>query len=81
MVLGNKMIKIAMTTSLMLAMFFNPLGFDAIFAFVMKLTSSYWTTDLIFYLTSAFWFMLYFILSHFYKKSQTNPIYNKANKD
>lgn len=48
---------------LMAATFFNPLGFDALFKWVMDLTSSYWITDAIFYLTSALLFTLYFYLS------------------
>lgn len=50
------------TISLVLAMFFNPLGFDALFKLVMNLTGSYWITDLIFYLTSALFLGLYFFL-------------------
>lgn len=48
---------------LMLATFFNPLGFDALFKAVMDWTESYWITDLLFYLTSALLFILYFYLS------------------
>jgi hypothetical protein len=48
---------------LMAATFFNPLGFDALFKWVMDLTGSYWITDAIFYLTSALLFTLYFYLS------------------
>jgi hypothetical protein len=48
---------------LMAATFFNPLGFDALFKWVMNLTGSYWITDAIFYLTSAVLFTLYFYLS------------------
>ena len=50
------------TLVLMLATFFNPLGFDALFKAVMDLTGSYWTTDLLFYLVSALLFGLYFYL-------------------
>lgn len=46
---------------LMLAMFFNPFGFDALFALVMEWTGSYWTTDLVFYAVSAAFFGLYFL--------------------
>lgn len=46
---------------LMLAMFFNPFGFDALFALVMEWTGSYWTTDLVFYAVSASFFGLYFL--------------------
>ena len=44
----------------MLAMFFNPFGFDALFALVMEWTGSYWITDLIFYGVSGCFFGLYF---------------------
>jgi hypothetical protein len=56
------------TLCLVLCMFFNPLGFDALFKIVMELTGSYWTTDLIFYLTSGLFLGLYF----FFRK--INPI-------
>jgi hypothetical protein len=46
----------------MIATFFNPLGFDALFALVMKWTGSYWITDVIFYFLSAFFFGVYFLL-------------------
>jgi H+/Cl- antiporter ClcA len=48
------------TVTLMIATFFNPLGFDALFALIMKKTGSYWITDVIFYCLSAFFFGLYF---------------------
>lgn len=48
----------------MLAMFMNPLGFDALFKLVMDWTGSFWVTDLLFYLASAFFLGLYF----FFKK-------------
>ena len=51
------------TAVLILATFFNPLGFDALFALVMKWTGSYWITDGIFYCLSALFFGLYFWLS------------------
>ena len=43
--------------------FFNPLGFDAAFALVTKLTGSYMITDIIFYSVALLFFGLYFILS------------------
>ena len=51
------------TVALILATFFNPLGFDALFALVMKWTGSYWATDLAFYCLSLLFFGLYFWLS------------------
>ena len=50
------------TIVLMVATFFNPLGFDALFALVMKWTGSYWITDAIFYFLSALFFGVYFLL-------------------
>jgi len=48
---------------LVLGTFFNPLGFDAAFALVTKLTGSYIVTDIIFYSVALLFFGLYFILS------------------
>lgn len=48
---------------LILATFFLPLGFDALFALIMKWTGSYWITDVIFYCISGLFFGLYFIFS------------------
>jgi hypothetical protein len=50
------------TIALILATFFNPLGFDALFKIVMDWTGSYWITDAIFYCLSALFFGLYFYL-------------------
>jgi hypothetical protein len=52
----------AATISLILATFFNPLGFDAAFALVTTWTDSYLVTDIIFYSISACFFGLYFLL-------------------
>ena len=48
--------------SLMLAMFFLPFGYDALFKLMMEVTGSYWGADIIFYLISGcFWsFYIYF---------------------
>jgi hypothetical protein len=46
----------------MLAMFFNPLGFDIMFKAILDYTSSYWITTGIFYCISALLFGLYFLL-------------------
>jgi hypothetical protein len=48
---------------LMIATFFNPLGFDILFKMILDLTGSYWLTTGIFYLASASFFGLYFWLS------------------
>jgi len=52
----------AATISLILATFFNPLGFDAAFALVTEWTGSYFVTDAIFYGISVCFFGLYFLL-------------------
>jgi len=51
------------TICLILATFFNPLGFDALFALVMSWTKSYLVTDIIFYCISMCFFFLYWIIS------------------
>jgi uncharacterized BrkB/YihY/UPF0761 family membrane protein len=48
---------------LVLATFFNPFGFDILFATIMKWTNSYWHTVAIFYFLSALFFGFYFFLS------------------
>ncbi len=58
----------AATIALMIAMFFNPFGFDALFALVMKWTGSYWVADGIFYAISILFFLLYTFLSRKDKK-------------
>jgi len=55
------------TICLMLAMFFNPFGFDVLFKMTMSLTNSYWITDVIFYCIAGAFFGLYF---YFNKKSK-----------
>jgi hypothetical protein len=52
-------------TSLMLAMFFLPFGYDAIFALILKYTNSYWLTDGVFYIISGLFFMSYFLLTRY----------------
>jgi hypothetical protein len=48
---------------LVLATFFNPFGFDILFAMIMSWTNSYWYTIVIFYSLSALFFGFYFFLS------------------
>jgi hypothetical protein len=59
--------------SLLLASFFLPFGYDALFALIMEWTGSYWTTDIIFYFMSAAFFGLYFYFSGI------NPLYEIRN--
>jgi hypothetical protein len=47
---------------LMLATFFNPLGFDILFKMTLDWTKDYWLTTGIFYLVSASLFGVYFWL-------------------
>jgi len=47
---------------LILATFFNPFGFDILFATIMRWTGSYWYTVSIFYFLSGLFFGLYFFL-------------------
>ena len=51
------------TLFLMLGMFFNPFGFDAIQIMLMNLTGSYLGANLILYCLAAFCFGLYFYFS------------------
>lgn len=72
MISKSKFLKNAATFCLMAAMFFNPLGFDALFKVIMELTGSYWITDLIFYLIAGLFFGLYFLLHKLSKKENKN---------
>jgi len=54
---------------LVLATFFNPLGFDALFALTMQWTGSYLVTDIIFYCISIFFFLCYYLSSRGQEKS------------
>ena len=66
MISAGKKLKISRksmaTLSLMLFMFFNPFGFDFVFAAILGLTSSYWITSCILYLLAALFFGFYFLL-------------------
>jgi hypothetical protein len=43
-------------TSLLLAMFFLPFGYDFLFKLIMDATGSYWAADIAFYcLSGSFW--------------------------
>jgi len=55
--------------SLMMAMFFLPLGYDVAFYMLQRVMDSYVATTLFFYLLSAFFFGLYFYLSGVKPKS------------
>jgi len=49
--------------SLMLAMFFLPLGYDALFKLIMDATGSYWAADIVFYSISGCFWLSYILLS------------------
>jgi hypothetical protein len=56
--------------SLMLAMFFLPLGYDALFKLMMEVTGSYWGADIVFYSISASFWLSYILLTrHLTKKN------------
>ncbi len=51
------------TLFLMMGMFFNPFGFDAIQIMLMKITGSYLGANLVLYCLAGFCFGLYFYFS------------------
>jgi len=59
-------------TSLMLAMFFLPFGYDALFKLLMEITGSYWVADIIFYLISGCFWLSYIFFSR--KISSSNEV-------
>jgi len=59
-------------TSLMLAMFFLPFGYDALFKLLMEVTGSYWVADMIFYLISGCFWLSYIFFSR--KISSSNEV-------
>jgi len=61
---------------LMLAMFFLPFGYDALFKFIMDITGSYWAADIIFYCTSGLFFISYFLLKRFLNKQVVDNFNN-----
>lgn len=67
--------KFISTSSLMLAMFFLPLGYDALFRLLMNLTGSYWTADIIFYAISSSFF-----ITHFWVEGVIQKAYRKLVK-
>ena len=52
----------------MLAMFFLPFGYDALFKLIMDMTGSYWIADIVFYSISGVFFILYIFLKWFLHK-------------
>jgi len=55
--------------SLMLAMFFLPLGYDALFRLMMDITGSYWGADVVFYSISGLFWLSYILLTKYINKT------------
>jgi hypothetical protein len=60
--------------SLMLAMFFLPFGYDALFKLIMDLTGSYWTADLVFYSISGCFWLSYILLTRILNKNKEHDV-------
>jgi hypothetical protein len=56
--------------SLMLAMFFLPFGYDALFKLMMEVTGSYWGADIVFYSISGCFWLLYILFSRTVSKKE-----------
>lgn len=64
-------------TSLMLAMFFLPFGYDALFKLIMDLSGSYWVADIVFYSISGCFWLSYILLTkrlNTFEKEETKMI-------
>jgi hypothetical protein len=59
-------------TSLMLAMFFLPFGYDFLFKMIMEVSGSYWMADVVFYLISGFFWVCYILLTRYSNKKGSN---------
>jgi hypothetical protein len=60
-------------TSLMLAMFFLPFGYDALFKLIMDMSGSYWVADIVFYsISGCFWLSYILLTRHLNKEKTTN---------
>ena len=70
--LGEKTRKITFLrdTSLMLAMFFLPFGYDALFKLVMEISGSYWVADIVFYSISGLFWLCYIFLTRYLSKKE-----------
>jgi hypothetical protein len=58
--------------SLMLAMFFLPLGYDMLFRLIMEMTGSYWAADAVFYSISGFFWLVYILLTKHLNKHKND---------
>jgi len=59
-------------TSLMLAMFFLPFGYDALFKLIMDLSGSYWVADIVFYSISGCFWLSYILLTRHLSNKKTS---------
>jgi hypothetical protein len=59
-------------TSLMLAMFFLPFGYDVLFRLMMDVTGSYWGADIVFYSISGCFWLSYILLTKHLNKNKTS---------
>jgi hypothetical protein len=57
-------------TSLMLAMFFLPFGYDALFKLIMDVSGSYWVADIVFYSISACFWLSYILFTRLVNKNK-----------
>jgi hypothetical protein len=57
-------------TSLILAMFFLPFGYDALFKLIMDLSGSYWIADITFYSISGSFWLLYIYFTRLSNKDK-----------
>lgn len=55
---------------LAIALFFNPFGYNELFAYIMSHTGSYWGTACIFYVLSGSLFSVYFYLKYTVRKKK-----------
>jgi hypothetical protein len=69
-VIERKNLKRLKEVSLMLAMFFLPLGYDGLFKLIMNTTGSYWIADVIFYCISGIFWICYILLLKYLKNSK-----------
>lgn len=53
----------------MLAMFFLPFGYDALFKLIMDFSGSYWVADAIFYSISGCFWLSYILLTRYLTKN------------
>ena len=61
---------------LAVALFFNPFGYNELFAYIMSHTGSYWGTACIFYVLSGSLFLVYFYLKHVGRKKKKKEASN-----